>query len=440
MEHIQRNIYALFALKHYLQSIIGHHAPYEIIHHIIMMIYPKMEIACGEFHVALLVDSDIYTWGLNNDGQLGLKYTRNRSSPEKVNLSHIEKVKCGSHYTLALNKFGEIFSWGANHRGQLGFENETRTERLYWIPRKCSPQKIDLENIIDISCGSYFGMALNVLGEIYSWGDNTYGQLGLGHRQRTVYTPEKINLEGVVSISCGYYSSMAVTQTGDIYVWGANFSFQLGLIDVQVFDGIDLPHKISLDNICCHIDYPINPSNIRTIYHSDECSMLVTKDDQLYSCGHNDGRLGFQTDPDVLLYEVWTKIDIDNIDVIVCGTGSSMAMSKDNKIWVWGDNTKGQLGLNHDENQCLPCQLDLPNIKTFSLGYRTVVAISIFGEIWTWGYNNFGVLGQTNQSSRPLKLCPTIKYDWSPPAKNPPRKRKTNPFTKPKRKKVKYNQ
>lgn len=74
-------------------------------------------------------------------------------------------------------------------------------------------------------------LALTDTGDIYSWGYNSYGLLGLGYSNTSqeIYGPERINLSNIVDINGDFDSMYALTSTGDVYSWGYNYYGQLGI-------------------------------------------------------------------------------------------------------------------------------------------------------------------------------------------------------------------
>ena len=81
---------------------------------------------------------EVYAWGSNVYRQLGLgNCTMNRYNlPQKLNLRHIKKIICGGNHTIALTHSNEVYSWGWNYYGQLGLGNNLDQN---------SPQKLQLK-------------------------------------------------------------------------------------------------------------------------------------------------------------------------------------------------------------------------------------------------------------------------------------------------------
>ena len=169
---MNKHIYNILILKNYLRETWGEHVPYEIIQLIIMAGYPRISISCGHNHSCMILYNEVYAWGENDYGQLGLDNNTNQNLPQKLNLPNIKKISCGDSHTITLTNSNEIYAWGSNGLGQLGLGNNI----CYNLP-----QKLNLRHIKKIICGGNHTIALTHSNEVYSWGWNYYGQLGLGN-------------------------------------------------------------------------------------------------------------------------------------------------------------------------------------------------------------------------------------------------------------------
>jgi len=146
----------------------------------------------------------------------------------------ITDVATGKHHTLALDSSGHVWSWGQNYFGQLGLGYRTFGEN---IDNVLTPQLVSGVSDVVAIAASYnsHSMALTKDGEIYAWGYNYYGQLGLGSTSSTapITTPTKVstsNFDGkVTAIAAGYNFSMAITENGTLYTWGINTYGELGI-------------------------------------------------------------------------------------------------------------------------------------------------------------------------------------------------------------------
>ncbi len=184
------------------------------------------EISCGLAHMVAMTNNSrvLYVWGINIYGNLGLGNDEPQRLPQKLDLSwligkdEIKSVSCGYNHTVMLTKSNsgsksKVYTWGFNSHGQLGFG--------YVYPdRKNSPQEIILpEIIVLVSSGYAHTIALTNDQNLYGWGHNTNGQLGLGYWYDQ-YLPQKLVLcESIVSIACGGDHAIAITNNAQLYVW-----------------------------------------------------------------------------------------------------------------------------------------------------------------------------------------------------------------------------
>uniref|UniRef100_A0A3B5B6K7 HECT and RLD domain containing E3 ubiquitin protein ligase 4 n=1 Tax=Stegastes partitus TaxID=144197 RepID=A0A3B5B6K7_9TELE len=189
------------------------------------------DVGCGRRHTAfLLEDGTVYTCGCNDLGQLG--HEKSRKKPEQVvalDAQIIIALSCGESHTLALNDKGQIFSWGFGSDGQLGLNN---FEECVRVPRNI--KTLSDVQIAQVACGYWHSHALSRGEDVFSWGQNRYGQLGLGMNGQSVSTPQIIqSLQGIpfAQISAGGAHSFALTLSGAVFGWGRNKFGQLGLND-----------------------------------------------------------------------------------------------------------------------------------------------------------------------------------------------------------------
>ncbi|KAK2490179.1 hypothetical protein MC885_007775, partial [Smutsia gigantea] len=137
----------------------------------------------------------------------------------------IIQITCGDYHSLALSKGGELFAWGQNSYGQLGVGRifaSTPTpeivEHLSGVP------------LVQISAGEAHSMALSMSGNIYSWGRNDFGQLGLGHTENKESPSliEALDDQKVEFLTCGGFHTVLLTKDGLVYTFGAGIYGQLG--------------------------------------------------------------------------------------------------------------------------------------------------------------------------------------------------------------------
>lgn len=142
---------------------------------------------------------EVFVIGFSNKGGLGLGDELEEAKElTKVNgLKHIIKVVAGSDFNVALDTSGSMWSWGLNNYGQLG--NTSKLVNAY-------PKMIYIPNgkkIKDVTCGDNFCLATTNEGDVLSWGCGSYGQLGQGNTQ-DLSAPKTLPVNfRVRNISCG---------------------------------------------------------------------------------------------------------------------------------------------------------------------------------------------------------------------------------------------
>lgn len=172
--------------------------------------------------MALLDNGTVWSWGDNMYGQIGDGTSKVRYSPVMVTgLPEVKAISTGGDHNVVVDVNGIVWSWGNNYSGQLGdgtFESRSRPVRVNGIS----------EAVTDVSAGNSFNLVLTASGKVWSWGDNSVGQLGDGTTGRRV-SPIPINsLSEQTMISTGGSHGLSLEKNGQIWSWGGNQSYQLG--------------------------------------------------------------------------------------------------------------------------------------------------------------------------------------------------------------------
>jgi len=192
----------------------------------------------GGFHTnfALTDDGELYAWGRGTNGQManGTETGENHVPLKVTTLPagiSIKKVAVGTGGTsgeccvFLLCEDGRIFAWGSGYNNRIpgvGNENVSVAKEVTEYFTDVLPAGV---KIVDIELGDRHGIALDSTGQIYTWGPNGAGQLGLGDTAvRT--TPTLVTAfsgTSIKDISAFHDTTMAVTVDGDAYIWGSVF-------------------------------------------------------------------------------------------------------------------------------------------------------------------------------------------------------------------------
>ena len=181
----------------------------------------------GNHFVALKGDGTVWTWGLNDAGQLGLGDLENRTEPTKTNMKNVIDIAAGSKFTAILRKDGTVWTTGYNNYGQLGDGTNTNTESFHKV--RLNDDGDYLENIIQITAENETLHALSADGTVYSWGRNTEGQFGNATVENSNYPIKMLKVSNVTQISGGAYHLSMVLADSSVWATGYNKYGQLGL-------------------------------------------------------------------------------------------------------------------------------------------------------------------------------------------------------------------
>ncbi|XP_011296686.1 probable E3 ubiquitin-protein ligase HERC4 isoform X3 [Fopius arisanus] len=301
------------------------------------------EISCGENYTVLMTtDGHLYSCGNNDYGQLGHLQPRKRFQQlPSLDAFIFRKISCGGYHTLAINEWGQLFTWGCNFEGQLGLNSQ--------IPMEETPRMVRTLNasvIVQVSGGLKHALALTNNGELYSWGSNTEGQLGLGLESQAQHKPRLISsLAGVpiAFIACGGYHSVVVSKSGAIYVWGRNTFGQLG---IAITGNLHYPHQLRT----------LRSTRIRYVSCGEDFTAFLTIDGGVFTCGAGMyGQLGHGTNSNEVLPRKIMELMGSIVTQIACGKRHMLALVPSRgRVYAWGLGGAGQLGINGARSVAIP--------------------------------------------------------------------------------------
>ena len=282
--------------------------------------------AGGKHALALLESGELYAWGDNGYGQLGDGTAKDRPRPQLIkSLSgKIVGLAVGAWHSMVFLESGEICSWGDNTYGQLGDGttlNRVSPKLIRGIPGK----------VTGLAAGFFHSVAFTESGEVYGWGRNVEGQLGEG-TTTDIITPRLIKgiPSKVTGLAAGSFYSLALTEVGEVYGWGDNNEGQLG-------DGSFNSH------IQPHLSESI-PGKAVGLVSGSSHSMVLLESGEIYGWGMNRyGQLGDGTNQR-RNYPQLIKDIPQKVVGITAGDYHSLALLESGTVYGWGDNSQGQLG------------------------------------------------------------------------------------------------
>ena len=338
-----------------------------------------MACVCGLHHtITLSDDGTVYSFGRNNEGQLGLGHNNNVSLPTLIpNLPIINMISCGSNFTVCVDHEGFIWSFGKNDFGQLGTGNKTN----FNVPQ----QIINIPPVISVSCGFSYTLIITKDSNLWSCGRNELGQLCHGDKEDRS-SPQKTSFSNILKIATGWEHSLFQNDKGEIFACGYNYYGQCGL------GHLNTP-QITPSLI------PNAPSNINIVefFCGYRQSLFLDSEGNVYSVGDNEyGQLGLghNTHQNEL-----NKIpNIPPIKVISYVNASCYLIDFEGNLWSFGYNAYGQLGHGDKTNINTPKVInilkekDIQQISYGSCGLH-LFAKNSQKQIFATGYNDYGQLG-----------------------------------------------
>jgi alpha-tubulin suppressor-like RCC1 family protein len=163
-------------------------------------------VACGADHTLALTEAPggIYAWGSNARSQLGLGDTEARLVPTSIRKARfggdeITMVAAGDDHSLAVALSGDVFSWGHNAQGNLGV-NDTAARPM--PERLAREHAFGSDGIVLVAGGAHHSLAVSAAGALFSFGHNSSGQLGTGDRCVPISSCVCVCARARVPISC----------------------------------------------------------------------------------------------------------------------------------------------------------------------------------------------------------------------------------------------
>ncbi|NWY36738.1 RPGR regulator, partial [Sylvia atricapilla] len=293
-------------------------------------------ISCGDEHTAIITGKGkLYVFGSNDWGQLGLGSKNTVSKPTCVKALKPEKPKlavCGRNHTLVYTEKGNVYSAGGNSEGQLGLGDTEERTTFHLISFFTNQHKIK-----QLSAGSYTSAAVTEDGQLFVWGDNSEGQIGLAN-EASVSVPCKVDIGKPVSfVSCGYYHSALITGDGELYTFGEPVNGKLGLFPEQLKNN--------------RVPQPVLgiTEKVTKVACGGEHTVVLTEAD-VYTFGLGQyGQLGHGT----LVFESSVPKPVKHlkrhkIRNIACGENHSAVIAENGLMFTFGDGRHGKLGFGEE--------------------------------------------------------------------------------------------
>jgi alpha-tubulin suppressor-like RCC1 family protein len=305
----------------------------------------------GSAAVAVCRGGEVFTWGKGRGARLGIGNESDYERPKQVVLrsnSRIVKAAMGEQHTLLLSEDGDVFAMGMSDHGQIGIEGMD----LFYTPTKISA--LSNRRIIDISCGHSHSGVVTDMGDLFCFGDNTYGQCG--GENESVQTPTEVDAgENIVTgIALGKFHSLVVTRSGKVLSFGLNKSGQLGTSETLKRN---TPAEIMFFSAIHAVQVSAGKAH----------SAVLAKNGDLYLFGSSSHGQCTAEKSVMPPSKVNLLLGERRVRQVTCGANHVIVLAEDNSVWSWGSNMNGQLGINSNTNQTLPARVTYFDGKKVSL-------------------------------------------------------------------------
>jgi alpha-tubulin suppressor-like RCC1 family protein len=345
----------------------------------------------------------VYSWGRNINLELGAGYRSPlEASPVPIGglPANIVEVAAGEGSDAALDSEGNVWTWGGNLYGQAG---------VGWPGAALVTPVRVLSGVRQISAGAADVVALMNDGTVDVWGGNLFGEAGNGTtthgheiRGMSIPSPQRVpGLEHVVHVSGGG-SIAAVLSNGTLKVWGRN---TFGLLGIGTGGEVTTPTLVpGLTNVKQAAPAPF--TNI-----AGHMLVLLNNGTVLAAGNNTEGALGDGTLVSRMTLQAVHGLPT-NISSVGAGAFSSLAVTDTGRLYSWGPNQLGELGIGHTgprpcgprPHTCSPLPIELPltGVTRAAAGIGYDVAVTATG-VDTWGD---GAIGQLGDGRRHITYSP----------------------------------
>jgi alpha-tubulin suppressor-like RCC1 family protein len=337
----------------------------------------------GWFHSLLLNDGgDVFAWGDNAAGAAGVSGSGLVSAPARVALTGpMSAVAAGNWQSFALGRDGAVWNWGSLDGSLPPLPGQPP-------PGYATPRKVALPYpMAAISAGGWHTMALEPGGQLWAWGHNEQGQLGLGHRD-FVAEPQPVPGSLFRSVAGGALHSLALDQQGRVWSWGRNDLGQLGRDGLQEF-----PEPVA---------FPVDAA-FRAVAAASAHSLALAEDGTLWGWGHNVfHQLGHRPVGSGLAPAPITGLPA--VRSIAAGTYHSLALAENGDVWLLGREPASQTPV-------MARVQGLQHVRAIAAGRQHSLAVTDTGDLFVWGANLSTVGGSGEPATFTLaSQLPVVAY------------------------------
>lgn len=365
---------------------------------------------------ARMSDAAVYCWGNNDSGQIGTG-SRTRVVPKPTRVPGVEalQVVAGPGQVCALGRDRSVACWGEN---VLGLERQNANRH----PGRLTPTPIPgLDGAVEIALGFDHACARLADGSVRCWGENRYGELGIGHTTPLERTPLPVlGLPKVTHLALGHARSWAVTAGGDVWSWGGGEPTparrtDLGSVtQLTAGSGEVCALDASLGVRCWEGDdapMPFSALQHAASVHLAEGHGCALQKGQVSCWGWNHrgqtGRPPMGEYDGLESREVAAISGLPEVTTLATGGSHSCAITRDHAVYCWGSDSDGQLGIGTELFSDVPAEVvGIAGVAEVAARSARTCALLDSGALRCWGKNEHGELGVGDHLERPMPSAP----------------------------------
>lgn len=347
-----------------------------------------LSLSAGQVHACLAKAGLVYCWGDNRDGQLGGGDTLEHPAPVLVKgAANIVQVAAGERHTCVLDAEGAVSCFGSNLQGQLGQATN--------VGSASSPLLVTLPGPAAYLDVSYLhSCAILTSGKLYCWGENVETQLGQGDApDENQSTPVSVtDFSDFVSVACGQGHTLALRESGELYGWGRNTTGQIGL-------GDGMPNRIRVPTLIT------GATPLASLDAGQDSACGLAKDGSAWCWGSGiEQHLGTFSEDTVLTPRA--VAGVPTLTSISLDTFHTCALDEQARLWCFGRAIEGQLGLGDNRSvQPEPAEVPAPSGDGWlavSAGRFFTCGVTTDERVYCAGENGAGELGTGDTERRNL--------------------------------------
>ncbi|XP_058196456.1 PH, RCC1 and FYVE domains-containing protein 1-like [Rhododendron vialii] len=338
-------------------------------------------IACGGRHAVLVTKrGEIFSWGEESRGRLGHGVDSDVLHPKLIDAlgsTNIELVACGEYHTCAVTFSGDLYTWGDGHLGLLGHGNAVS----HWAPKRVNGP-LEGIHVSSLSCGPWHTAVVTSSGQLFTFGDGTFGVLGHGDRESVSKPREVDSLKGLrtVRAACGVWHTAAVVEvmvgnssssncsSGKLFTWGDGDKGRLGHSDKEA--------KLVPTCVAALVE-----PNFCQVACGHSLTVALTTSGHVYTMGSPVyGQLGKLQADGKLPTRVEGKLLKSFVEEIACGAYHVAVLTSRTEVYTWGKGANGRLGHGDTDDRNSPTLVEAlkdKQVKSIACGTNFTAAICL---------------------------------------------------------------